>query len=298
MKIKSIYSFSFLFSFLFLLSCLFTGCANNSTSDGGGSTVKKTNLPDAVTSAKLTGAQSSMLLLNTNIMSNAVTIASKGNSNGVPSATVGAPVTQPSKSQGVISSLSVMADKGAVLRDSGNFGWIGPDADGWYTRSYMTGYGDSYHFIEKIRHSKKDLDVIAYKSTLSYNGADGSFELKIDSSADINGKGLYDGFYDIKNSSNGFQVIADAEFKFVYRDFDKKTGSGIFEWYVGSDSLGASYVPFHRYLYINAVDDVYAKMLDCHVTCYDGMGGNWTYSCPYNTFAIPDPFANDFWGTN
>ncbi len=78
---------------------------------------------------------------------------------------------------------------------SGPGDWAGPDSQGWYTRTYEGGYGNSYRYTEKVRYQEKTLE---YKFSITYSGTDGSYSYEIDfkwyNGGDINSLNPYSHF--------------------------------------------------------------------------------------------------------
>ena len=118
----------------------------------------------------------------------------------------------------MMSAITVAADSGHYFyfpnSDSGKLksvkalednGWIGPNASGWYTRSFTS---TGYTYYESLHMG----DTIEYIIEISYSGSEGSFDSKTTTTYikdTIKGKTTYDG-YSIWNMQNsGYNEISN-----------------------------------------------------------------------------------------
>ena len=176
--------------------------------------------------------------------------------------------------------------------------WFGPDGLGWYWRSYRTGYGGDDWYTEMVRHLGPPTNVIERKTSLSYSGGDGSFSYDTYSRIHRNDDGRLDGYYDFKTDNSGFSTISDSEFEFKFFDYETATGAGLFEWWMGANSLGASFEPFHEFLSMNVTVKSVGPPLVLHVHAYCHEPGAYRTDWEYDTTHSPDdlPSQDDvFW---
>jgi hypothetical protein len=163
----------------------------------------------------------------------------------------------------------------------GDGDWFGPDADGWYIRSWE----GIYKYTEKVR--CKDT-VLTSIYIIEYSGGDGSYSnvwenQYVKYKDKVSKKVLYKGYSDWKISSFGDNDISDVQWRFEFEDWNPETGAGVYDWYWGAQSLGGGYEPYHRILNIIATEkgigifntDDY--LLHVKITWYDGNEELWEY---------------------
>jgi hypothetical protein len=183
---------------------------------------------------------------------------------------------------------NVTSKKSAV----GNMDWSGPDADGWYYRSWE----GIYKYTEKIR--CKDTTLTHIIST-EYNGGDGSYSSVYETQFTRYTKNkhvLWEGYSDWKVKTFGDNNISDSEWKFDFTDWDPNTGAGVYDWYWASTSLGGDPVPYHRFLNIIATPNRTSFLddktgLSVKVTWYDDGGvevGEFEYDTDWTPVEMPE----------
>jgi len=166
---------------------------------------------------------------------------------------------------------------------SGALGWVGPDADGWYSMSYSGIYTYTY----KVRYKDSTITCI---TSFNYSGGDGSYSNTTTTQYTRytkNKKVLWKGSCDLKINAFGDNDISNLEWDFLFNDWDPTTGAGTYDWYWGVTSLGGGTVPYHRYLnIISTGTGVTPLNLHVKVTWYDD-GGVQVGSFEYNTSWTP-----------
>jgi hypothetical protein len=175
----------------------------------------------------------------------------------------------------------------------GNSDWFGPDADGWYIKTYNS---LGYTYTEKIR--CKDT-VLTHILEIEYSGGDASYSNITETQFTKytkNKQVLWMGYTDWKIHAFGDNNISDSEWKFEFTDWDPKTGAGVYDWYWGASSLGGDPVPYHRFLNIIAtssgipmLDETYT--LHVKITWYDDGGvevGSFEYDTDWTPVEMPD----------
>ncbi len=204
----------------------------------------------------------------------------------------------------VLSSIAVAADSGyffefpqdtsghmlksaSGINDDG--GWMGPDAQGWYTR-YIT--GGMYDYYEKLR---KTADTIEYMMEISYDGGDGSYSSTTNTKyyrKVKDGKTLYDGYSNWEVKNNGYNLISDWEWQINFTDWNPATSAGIYDWYWGvSENSGGNTVPYHRFMHMAATETTPDGWLQCHVIFYDDSGSevwDFEYDTPWVPVEMPE----------
>ncbi|HNW56405.1 MAG TPA: hypothetical protein PLR88_01075 [Bacteroidales bacterium] len=202
----------------------------------------------------------------------------------------------------VTSSISVAADegfnasvpelpsmkKGDSAKGTYDYSWIGPDSQGWYTRSMNGSYG--YDYYERIRIR----DTIDYISRISYSGADGSYENTTTTKYIKyvkNQKTLYKGFSKWEVHTSGYSNMSRFEWKMTFTDWNPASCAGIYDWYWGvSENSGGDTVPLHRFENFTATE-IGNNLLHCHITFYDeGNMEIWDfeYDTPYVNVDMPE----------
>ena len=171
---------------------------------------------------------------------------------------------------------------GINLQTKGRGGdWLGPDSQGWYTKSIKLPNG--YWYTEKYRYIPSE-NAIEYETSFTYNGGDASFSYETKSRSVENDEGLLDGYYIMETKANGYESISNVKWEYDYADYDRQTGAGQFEWWFGASSSGADDTAFHRFMRL--VSTVKSEdLLHVHVYYYDEGGANtiadWEYDCTY-----------------
>ena len=164
-----------------------------------------------------------------------------------------------------------------------DYPWIGPDANGWYTR-FIT--GGVYNYSEKLRMG----DTIDYIMEVSYHGAEGSYDSKTTTKyiKEIkNGKTLYNGssIWDVQNS--GYNEISHWEWRIYFNDWNPSTSAGTYDWFWGLyENSGGNTVPYHCFQHLAATETNPSGWLHCLVIFYDD-GGTETWRFEYNTLWVP-----------
>jgi hypothetical protein len=173
------------------------------------------------------------------------------------------------------------------LKSSTDYNWSGPDAQGWYDMSYSS-YGMT--ITEKVRYQDT---TIEYVYDVEYHQADADYSYILTTKYTRytrNKQVLYKGYNDIKLETFG-TVISSAEWRFDFVDYDPNTGAGNYDWSWGSNSLGASIVPYHHALNVYAYDKG-NHLLHVKVTWDDGAGiyvlGSWEYDTPWVPVTMPE----------
>jgi len=176
--------------------------------------------------------------------------------------------------------------KGEPSKYGYDYSWSGPNADGWYTRS-MSGV---YDYSEKVRFR----DTIDYVMSISYSGADGSYENTTTTrfiKYNKNGKELYKGFSKWEMHTSGYSDMSRVEWKITFDDWNADSGAGIYDWYWGvSENSGGETVPFHRFEHLVATETS-NDWLHCRVIFYDE--GNikiwdFEYDTPWAPVIMPE----------
>ncbi len=164
--------------------------------------------------------------------------------------------------------------------------WRGPDAQGWYYRSW----DGIFKYTEKLR-TRKDTVEHVYIT-------DGGSEYKNEVTTlhvryTQNNKVLYKGYTRIDENSFGYNNISRTNWKMEFKDWDPKTGAGVFDWYWGvSSNSGGNTVPNHKYLHIEATPTS-NNWLHVKVIIFDDSGKeiwNSEYDTPFEPVDIPDEF--------
>jgi hypothetical protein len=164
-------------------------------------------------------------------------------------------------------------------------GWMGPDANGWYTNYINT---DVYDYTQRVRCNDS---IIDYEYSIIYDGADGSYE-NITRTQYVkyseNGTDLYKGYWDWNISTSGYNDNSNVRWKMAFDDWNPLNGAGSFDWYWGAISNGNT-VPFYRYLNILATD-AGDEWLNIQITLYDNINEiwSWEYTSPWNPVDMPE----------
>lgn len=166
-----------------------------------------------------------------------------------------------------------------------DFDWHGPDAQGWYYRSWEY----LYKYTEKLRERN---DTIEHIYTLE--ATDGSYKHETETKHIKyikNDKELYKGYTRIDVNSFGYNNISTTLWKMEFKDWDPTTGAGIFDWYWGVPSnLGGNTVRTHKYLHIEATPTT-NNWLHVRVIIYDESGNeawDYEYDTPFEPVDIPE----------
>lgn len=173
------------------------------------------------------------------------------------------------------------------LELSGNdFSWRGPDAQGWYYRTW----DGLYKFTEKLR-TRKDTVEHVY---LTDGGSEYRHEVTtLHIRYTRNNKELIKGYTKIDTRSFGYNNISRTNWKMDFKDWDPKTGAGIFNWYWGvSVNKGGNTVPDHKYLHIEATPTT-NNWLHVRVIIYDDSGHevwDFEYDTPFEPVDLPEEF--------
>jgi hypothetical protein len=200
----------------------------------------------------------------------------------------------------VLTSVSVAADSGYFftfpeggsgpkLKSSSalaDYTWVGPDADGWYTRS-MSG---AYVYYEKLRIG----DTIEHILEISYSGGDGSYE-NITTTKYIkkvkDGKTMYDGYSDWTVHNSGYNDISRWEWRIDFADWVPESNAGTFDWYWGLyENNGGNTTPYHRCEHMVVTETTPDGWLHCRVIFYDDSGvetWDFEYDTPWSPVEIP-----------
>jgi hypothetical protein len=182
-----------------------------------------------------------------------------------------------------------MSGKKSTRPDNGvkktSAGWSGPDANGWYTNHWE----GTYNYTERVRCCDT---IVEYEYTISYDGADGSYESKNSTQYTRytrNGKTYYKGFWDWTVSNSGYNDISEVHWKMAFNDWNPLTGAGDFDWSWGANSNGGNDVPFYRYLNVLATD-AGNEWLHVKITFYDGNTESWSfdYDTPWSPVEMPE----------
>jgi hypothetical protein len=196
----------------------------------------------------------------------------------------------------VMSSIGVAADSGHVFfYPSGDTSkiksastaegndWIGPDANGWYTRS---NYGGLYDYTERLHLG----DTIDYTMDISSHNTEGSYESKTTAryiKETKQGKTLYNGYSTWDEQHTGFNEISHIEWNIAFKDWNPSTSAGTYDWFWGvSENSGGNTVPYHCFLHIEATESTTTGWLHCMVIFYDN-SGHETWRFEYDTPWIP-----------
>jgi len=198
----------------------------------------------------------------------------------------GAIITNPPESSGKSAKSAIPNAK--VLKEVQLYDWVGPDADGWYTKTYNS-LGYTYTESYKAKDS-----TVWYKFDIEYHGGDGDYSNETVTTYTRYHKGhqiLYLGDSDWKIHTFGDNDISDLEYDFKFNDWDPNTGAGVYDWYWGCTSLGGDPVPYHRYLNIISTDiGGNPPMLHNKITWYDDGGvevGSWEFDTYWYTVDMP-----------
>jgi hypothetical protein len=163
-------------------------------------------------------------------------------------------------------------------------GWLGPDADGWYTE-YWKSYGYTYTY--KIRCKDTTLTSIF---SIEYSGGDGSYSNVYETQYTKYTKNkisYWKGYADWKIKTFGNSDISNVQWRFEFNDWNPQTGAGVYDWYWGANSLGGDPVPYHRFLNIIAMEK--GNLLHVRVTWYDGgaLAGTFEYDTNWTPIEMP-----------
>jgi len=168
-----------------------------------------------------------------------------------------------------------------------DYTWIGPDANGWYTRSVS---GGTYNYYEKLRIG----DTVEYIMEISYHDADGSYDSKTTTKymKEIkNGKTLYNGYSIWDQQCSGYNNISHMDWRIYFYDWNPSTSAGTYDWFWGLyENSGGNTVPYHRFMHLAAIETNPSGWLHCNVIFYDEGGvENWSfeYDTPWAPVEMP-----------
>lgn len=161
--------------------------------------------------------------------------------------------------------------------DANDYNWLGPDAQGWYYRTWE----GLYRITEKVRTRKDTVDHVYIME------ADGEYKYEYKTQHikyTKNNKELYKGYTQIDVHSFGYNNISTTYWKMEFKDWDPNTGAGIFDWYWGvPTNSGGDTVPTHRYFHIEATPTT-NNWLHVRVIIYDDKGAevwDFEYDTPF-----------------
>ena len=168
-----------------------------------------------------------------------------------------------------------------------DYPWLGPDANGYYYRSFSS---TGYLYYERIHLG----DTIDYYLKVSYSGGDGSFENDVTTKyikKTNNGKVTYDGYsiWDVSNS--GYNLISRWTWRINFTGWNPLTAAGTYDWFWGlSQNSGGNTVPYHRFEHLVATETTPSGWLHCVVIIYDEGGTQlwqFAYDTPWSPVEMP-----------
>jgi len=168
----------------------------------------------------------------------------------------------------------------------GPYDWFGPDADGWYTKTWKS-YG--YTYTEKIRCKDTTMTNIL---SIEYSGGDGHYSNVYETQYTKytrNKIALWKGYADWKISTFGNSDISDVRWRFEFNDWSPQTGAGIYDWYFEAHSLGGDPVPYQRFLNLVAYEKGNG-LLHVKIRWYDNSAevGSWEYDTSWEPVEMPE----------
>lgn len=162
------------------------------------------------------------------------------------------------------------------------YDWLGPDINGWYSRSWSS----IYDYEEKVKFGDTIIHIMSY----SYHGGDGSYENTTTTrfiKGEKNGKTVYSGesVWDVHASS--YTDISRYKWEIKFEDWDPETSAGTYDWYWElSENSGGETIPYHRCEHLEATETGTEGWLHCHVIWYDDDGSE-TWDFEYDTPWVP-----------
>lgn len=168
------------------------------------------------------------------------------------------------------------------LTAANDYDWIGPDINGWYTRSWSS----VYDYTEKVKFG----DTIIHILSFSYHGGEGSYENTTTTrfiKGEKNGKTVYTGESVWDVHASGYNDISHFMWEIKFKDWNPETSAGTYDWYWEvSENNGGETIPYHRCEHLEATETGTEGWLHCHVICYDDDGSE-TWDFEYDTPWIP-----------
>lgn len=168
------------------------------------------------------------------------------------------------------------------LNASANYDWVGPDLNGWYTRSWSS----VYDYEERVKFGDTIIHILSY----SYHGGDGSYENTTTTrfiKGEKNGKTVYSGESVWDVYASGYSDISRYKWEIKFEDWDPETSAGTYDWYWEvSENSGGETIPYHRCEHLEATETGTEGWLHCHVIWYDD-SGNETWNFEYDTPWVP-----------
>lgn len=172
------------------------------------------------------------------------------------------------------------------LLSSCNYDWIGPDANGWYSRSW----NNVYDYEERVKFGDTVIHIISY----SYHGGDGSYENETTTrfiKGIKNGKTVYSGESVWDVYSSGYNDISRFIWEIKFADWNPETSAGTFDWYWAvTQNSGGETVPYHRFEHLDVTETNTEGWLHCHAIFYDDRGvetWNFEYDTPWVSVYVP-----------